>query len=553
VKLNHWSAGRISILLTIVALILWSYSITQAELDIGFYGLIDSFPIAFLMAMGILTIASAILWISNENHQKLLCFQLLFLITALWLTPALIGSHPFLDCAYRNLGLINGIIEQGHVFRTLYLSWPGAHILFATATKLGAINFEQILGIFPFFMQLLWLLPLYIFLKNILNEARVNYCWAGLWLFSLANWIGQEYFSPQAIAFFLMLTLLTLITSPSIWKEQSYPLPFLLAAGFIIAGIIITHLLTAFATFCILAAFCLAKRAKKPAILIILCLTLILVWDVTGGRNYTGQILSALVGPGGILAFDLKHIVEITIMRSFTGSDSHIAVVQTRMIFSLIFVILGLVGAALTLVKIKRRSTAIPLLAMAIALLLLLPLAKQYGFELFQRLYLLSLPFIAYFGAMLLDLGKKLSAIILCLLLLIALPLHIVAHYGNAPKDYIPRGEIAYWHFIQDSVSNGYVTGGLSPESQFMAHAGYVTVKFEQLKWDNDRLVGEALKGGRPYYVNVGEWDQSTYGFLRDEPEFIPDMRARLENSAHYNLIYANPNLSLYMSKAEEA
>ena len=94
VKDLGWSVKQMSILLTIIALALWCYSITAAKLNIGFYGLIHSFPISFFIALGILTIASAILWTSKKNHQKLLFFQLLFLITALWVTPALIGSPP---------------------------------------------------------------------------------------------------------------------------------------------------------------------------------------------------------------------------------------------------------------------------------------------------------------------------------------------------------------------------------------------------------------------------------------------------------------------------
>ena len=51
-----WSAKRISILLTIVALILWSFSVIQAEFSIGFYGFIHSFPISFFIALAFLTI-----------------------------------------------------------------------------------------------------------------------------------------------------------------------------------------------------------------------------------------------------------------------------------------------------------------------------------------------------------------------------------------------------------------------------------------------------------------------------------------------------------------
>jgi hypothetical protein len=488
---------------------------------------------------------------SRENHEKLLFVQLLFLIAALWLTPALLRSSPLLEWEYMNFGLINTIIKAGHVFYAWYLSWPGAHVLFASVTVIGGINLEPVLGIFPFLMQLLWLLPLYIFLRNVLGETRVNYCWAGLWIFSLANWIGQEYFSPQAIAFFLLLTLLALITSPPLWKEQSYTLPFLLTAGFIIAGIVTIHLLTSLAIFLILIAFCVTKRAKKPAVLIIICLLAVVVWDVTGGRNYTGQFLSELGRPGTIVAFDPKHIVEIIMAMSFTGSSSHIAVVQTRIVFTAMIVVLWLVGTVLALVKAKRSPTTISLSAMAIALLLLVLAAKQYGWEIGNRLYLYSLPFVAYYGAMLLNLGRKLPVIILSLLLLIALPLNIVAHYGNAAADYIPRGEIAYWHFMENNVNQGYVTGGLSP--QFLESAGYERVDWAQLQWGDDRLVAEVFeKGYRPQYVNVGDWDRAVYGFLFDAPNFIPNMRARLEKSPYYNLIYSNPNLSLYISEARE-
>ena len=385
----HWSSKQVSILLTIIALVLWAYSITQAKLDIGFYGLIDSFHITFFIALGILAIASVILWISNENHQKLLFFQLLFLITALWLTPALIGSHPGIGGAYRNLGLMSGIAEQGRVFHTWYLSWPGFHILFTIAAKLGAIDFEPILGVFPFFMQLFYLLPLYVFLRNVLGDARINYCWAGLWLFSLANWVGQEYFSPQTIAFFLMLSLLALITSPSLWEGKSRPFAFLLMAAVIIAATVTTHLLTSLAIFGILAAFCLAKRTKTLVPVIALCLLLIVGWDITGGAYYiTSRVLSQpLVTPiptveapiptveaptptveaptptvkpqKGILIFDPNYVVETNITRFIRGSESHIAVVQTRILFSLIFTLLGITGAILALILAKPKKTNI--------------------------------------------------------------------------------------------------------------------------------------------------------------------------------------------------
>ena len=74
-KLN-WSEERrrqISILLTIIALLLWSHSIVYARFEIGHWGLISGLPVTFFVALALLTVASAILWVSKEKHGKLLC------------------------------------------------------------------------------------------------------------------------------------------------------------------------------------------------------------------------------------------------------------------------------------------------------------------------------------------------------------------------------------------------------------------------------------------------------------------------------------------------
>ena len=59
-------AGRrrqISISLTIIAVLLWTYSILYADLEIGYLGLIHGLPVTFFVAIALLTVASAILWI----------------------------------------------------------------------------------------------------------------------------------------------------------------------------------------------------------------------------------------------------------------------------------------------------------------------------------------------------------------------------------------------------------------------------------------------------------------------------------------------------------
>lgn len=86
---------------------------------------------------------------------------------------------------------------------------------------------------------------------------------------------------------------------------------------------------------------------------------------------------------------------------------------------------------------------------------------------------------------------------------------------------------------------------GLSP--WYMKYAGNRAIGFGQLEWENDLLVGEALKSDRPHSVNVGEYEQSVREFLYNDPQFILAIRSRLENSTRYDLIYVNPDLSLYV------
>jgi hypothetical protein len=530
-------------ILTIVALVLWSYSVSQAELIIGFYGLIHSFPITFFIALALLTIASAMLWVSPQSHGKLLCVQLCLLITALWLTPLLVGSNPmFSDISYRDFAFYDYITRYGHLNTAWlwYHAWPGLWMLQAASMEvLGTENPYLVATLGPFLMQFLILLPLYLFLKNTISQS--NYRWAASWIFYLANWTAQIYIAPQGMTFFLFLILLALLSKMSLW-ERGGAVGNRLMTITVMACLPITHLFTSIAGFLSIALLWATRQLKVSTNLVIIATVFI------GAATIYGAIVQ--------LEFQLPHFLE----RAFrfdllfkwhfvdpphAASESHIAVRWVRVWFSALFAAIGIAGFILSRkLKSKADSTVLALSGVPI----IMTFTALYGWELFMRTYLLALVPIAYFGVKLLNL--RAASVVLCLLMLVALPLHIVAHHGNAARDHIPRGEIAYWHFIQDNIREGYLTGGLSPSE--MRYAGYRAVGFDELEWDNNLLVGKPLNGDRPHYVNVGKWDQSAYGFLRNEPEFIPNMRARLENSTHYNLIYVNPDVSLFINEGQD-
>jgi hypothetical protein len=346
---------RISVSLTAIAVVLWTHSILHATLEIGHFGLIHGLPVTFFVAFAFLTVASALLWVSPERHGKLLFLQLALLISGLWLVPAITGgSPPFTDHAYRNLGMIEYVVRNGHFDGVViwYQSWPGAFILSAAAAEISSINFEPALPLFPYLMQLLYLLPLYVFLHNTLGQARGNYIWAGAWLFSLGNWIGQNYFGPSGVALFLLLTLLALVTSTSMWQRNSGSLILLCLAVLVFAALAMTHLLTSLAALCILAALCLVKRSKYLAMGIALCLVLAVCWDLIGAHGYiVNRFLPGPAGetaPSAVLSIDPGVVGEREVTGHFTGSESHVAVALTRVPFSAIFALIGVAGVFLT-------------------------------------------------------------------------------------------------------------------------------------------------------------------------------------------------------------
>ncbi len=564
---------QVSVLLTVLAVLLWSQSILYARFEVGYFGLIHSLPITFFIALAFLTAASATLWTSTENHSKLLCLQLVILIAILWLAPEVTGgSPPFDDHAYRSLGLIEYIAEQGHFSSSeiSYLSWPGAFILSTILAEALSVNFEPVLGFFPLFMQLLYLLPLYIFLKNTLGQNQSNYCWAGAWLFYLASWQGNEYFSSApGVGLFLLLILLALVTMPSIWERSTQGFALLLLMVVAFTALAITHLLTALAALSIMAALTLVKKSKRMAPVIALCLVLLVFWNLTGVERHTiltipttavllpgetievpgetievpGETIEVPRKPpivGGrpiVLAPDV--FVKTEIISHLSGSESHIAVTKTRLLFSAMFAMIGIIGAVLACLTRRRRDVAIFVLAMALAPLILIVI--PYAGRLVNYLFVFLLAPMAYFGARLLDIKKKAIVLVFCLFLVVSLPLHLIAHYGNQAVDYRPQSQVSGLLFYYDKTT-------IQPVHRFsMDFPKYPLIAVGQLQWQDHMVLPEGgFKEDSPCWLYIHRRHKAFYDFIYGAPLFIGKIEDALSDSRNSSLVYYNPDFRLY-------
>src|SRR2546422_651786 len=91
-----------------------------------------------------------------------------------------------------------------------YFSWPGFFVLSAFVTQVA--GYQSILsyaGWAPVFNNLIYVGPMYMIFTSFTTDKRL--IWLGLWFFYLTNWIGQDYFSPQGLNFFLYLVIIAIL------------------------------------------------------------------------------------------------------------------------------------------------------------------------------------------------------------------------------------------------------------------------------------------------------------------------------------------------------
>ncbi len=547
---TYWSAGRVSTLLTIIALALWSYSLVQAELSIGSLGLIHSFPITFVISLGILTIASAVLWVSKENHTKLLFLQLSLLVVSFWLVPVLAGgSLPFLNHMYRDYGNVDYIMQTGHFDPEVvtYLNWPGAQILFASGMEM--LGLEDIphafLATSTFFMMILILLMLYAFFNSVLSrEQSGNYVWAALWVFCLGCITGPVRFSPPAMGLLLMLCVLVLIIA----LEKGRMKDTGIRTCMILVGTTLTfvHLLTALYSLAIVSSRFIHKR-KTPITFILFLIAVIMAWQVYIATSFFSYKLPVFLES----ALELDALAFHSMERGASGNESHVLINSIRFYFTLMLI--GLAGCGGVLAYISKKGNTndkMMLIVLGAIMITSVGVGAAYGgFHIFNRMLTFILPIIAYFAVKWLDFRRLRIIFIGCLL--IALPLHLITHYGNQTYDHLSSGFIESLDFFENSESGGTVYSNILlglPEQQEIFS---VQTPLNFYRDENqDSLTPEQIKAqnsNRLVYVHIDDQDEERFDFQFNDAPFFREWQASLADSQYFDRIYSNNDINLYL------
>jgi len=555
-KLNI-NNSKINFILISISLTLWLQSLVHAgqELTIrgfGDLGLITIMPITHLVAIAILTISFIITIMADKKSEKLLFIHIFILILYLFASATIIdsiiaGPGSRMRWAYMNYGFADYVIRNDILNPRLiwYHNWPVFIIYIALLNIVSSLSTATIINSFPLFPNLLFLIPLYAIMKNLANS--INQTWLSIWIFYIANWIGQDYLSPQCFAFFIYLVLsLILFKFFLVYENQGLAFSRLseISAVIIIlfASLAFGHMLTSIIFIDIFVTMYILKMHNRSPLLLLLSIILV-SWISYGAILYFEKFFAYFISES--LNFDL--IFARNIGSRTHGSPGHILVTMIMLSYSALIFLMALIGYYISRIQNininKNNAIAIILISISFVAGLV-----SYGGEVVMRVYFFSLILLAYLGSYLI-LSKRTFIIFMIFLIAIAPTLNIISTYGNEKMQYISPGEIMGADFLYENADKGYIVGGYPWSVYKFSGDVYNTVFYWRANesFSNYQKIMLEKVNISPLYLLVIDGDRTRYQLRTDTSSEEFDLYHRkVDSSKSYIKIYSNPKFDVY-------
>ena len=434
--------------------------------------------------------------------QVLLGVHVISAIFMLYGAPMLFEDAPRFVTGWLHVGFVDAIARTGELFpnRDARFDWPGFFVLFAFLQN--AVGGADLLAVLPWahVVQMgLYLAPLYLIARSATGDLRL--VWLTLWVFVLTNWVGQDYFSPQGMNLFLMLTVVAILLtwfrvrpSQSGWVSaiasrigapgvgravvdpdggtDDGPEPRLddrQQIGLIVILVLLfglsvaSHQLTPFAIIGGVTLLALAGRLRLRgvwAVMVVLGTTWLMFMATTFLDGRVGALLAEVGRPDQFAASNVAGRLQ--------GSPGHLLVVQGRVVFSLAIWLVAFIGG-LRRLRGGRLDLSLALLAIAPFGLIL---AQGYGGEMVLRVFLFALPFMSFFAAAAVfptlrpaSAGRSVALLGLSAILAVGF---FFTRYGNEKADLVTQDDYGALQFLGRVAEPGSViatpNSGAAPE-----------------------------------------------------------------------------------------
>lgn len=567
---------------------LWAYALPRIGFrTMGDYGLLDRLPAAFWLSLLLLTGGFLLSLRRAGTAPWWPAAHCVALLLALKAPPAVLYDSVRYPWASKHDAVVTMLLTHGELRpgaalsgnMSAYDQWPGFFSLNAALVRaFGVESAAAYLNWAPIALGLLLMPVLVLIYRTFTDDWRL--VWTAVWIFQLANWVGQDYLAPQGFAYVLHLTVLAVVlrhfvrpgsagtlrdrtlldpaaaTPPPSTSTRQRAVCVLILAP-LVAAVNASHQLTPVMLCVCLFALALTRRYRNYGLLAVTGL-LMLTWDLTMGRPLFVETLGTLRESIG----ELTQNSRAGYAGQLTGPGPELAGRANVLMVLLIAVLAG--GA----VVVRRRLTrsALPLLLVSAAPLPLFAV-NDYGGEMLFRVYLFGLPGAAFFAAAALvpapggrrgtsararAVRRRIAAVALPLALLALVAGFLPSYYGKEKMYYTPPVETAMVTRTLDRAPDGTLvlaTSGSFPQAlhrydelEHWFFAEQELPENEKMLADPARYLADGIPpGATAYVVLTRTQDVYTAGEGLLPPGGFATLRARLSASPLFKVVEEHP------------
>jgi hypothetical protein len=582
------------VLLSFAAALIWAASLSSVNVRlVNDIGLISVLPPAFFVALFLLTCGFCLALRRRPLSTPTMLAHVLALIVILYGTPALVEEVPRFASTWSRVGIVDYIVQTGTVNPHIdaYFNWPGfftASALFSQVAGLSSLT--SIVAWSYVFFNVLSLAPLTLIFSSLTRDRRL--IWLGLWIFYLGNWVGQDYFAPQAFDYVLYLVIIgVLLRWFKVTPEQPTPfdvlrrvleggrriapravgvidrltrrdetntpstarqrvgLMFIVILAF--AAMVPTHQLTPFGALFVVAALVVFDRIRARSLPVLMA-AMVVGWISFMAVDYfAGHLASHMAGVGAV-----DQTVQTGLLGRVKGSQVHQIVIDVRLALSVAVGMLALAGG---LRRLRHGYQDLTPALMVAAPFFLIPI-QGYGGEIFFRVYLYALPAMAFFAATLFypsampDLRWR-TSIAVGLVCLALLGSTFIARYGNERAEMFTTQEITAMKFVYNTAPPGslLLAPGLIPwEFQDYATYEYEYVKGRIIATDDVESLAQQMaipeKRGKRSYLIITRSGKASVDQLSSLPAGSVDrLEKTVRDSGLFTVVYVNRDATVFV------
>lgn len=509
------------------AMIVWALTLPMIHAEsLGQAGLVAGAPIAFYAALLVLLFGATFVMSLTQPSAWILAAYITALALVLYGTIPAISAAPQYAWTYKHIGVVRLIDFQGALSPSvdIYNRWPGLFSLAAAFSRVTGSDPVSYAGWFEFLFAWLDAMVVAAIAFAVTRDRGVAAMSALIWL--LTNWVGQTYFSPQGLAFFLSLVImlivlrrfgggggahrrLTRILGSIVRKAQptqtlATPLGWSMWQSVAVvialdAVIVAVHQLTPYMVLLQLGA--LTALGFRPRWLIFAFAGLTVAY-LYPNLDYVQSHFGLFSGTNPL---DNAKVASVDYHRAWFYQNVGALLSLTTLVFAML--------GALRLARSGHAHRVIPIAALALVPYVVL-FGNSYGGEGVLRSFLFSSPWLAIliaWGLSMLRSKRQLPVAFGVVAMLCGL--FVFAFVGNAGTNVIPRDEVDAGSYFYDHAPAGSALMLAGDDFPLRFDRRYGAMRSLNL-FDDPTLAGRAFRRRDVRHLAAALLEESAHGYI---------------------------------------